>query len=265
MHVSVLAIIIMVISAVVSIGLPVVLFIVFRKKYNAGILPMITGIAGFVVFALLLESFVHTMVIDRFALREKPLIFVIYAVFMAGIFEETARFIFFNLLKKKYTGIGTGLAYGIGHGGIESVVLAGLSMINAIIVSIIINSGNIETITAGLQGAALEQTNAQIASLLATPPHLFLIGGIERLFALCMQLSLSVIVFYSVYGKNRLWLYPCAVALHAMADVPAVLMQVGVITNVYIVELLVFAISVILILIAKYIHGKCGGNDAAGK
>ncbi|MDR0538038.1 MAG: YhfC family intramembrane metalloprotease [Tannerellaceae bacterium] len=59
---------------------------------------------------------------------------------MAGLFEETARFISFKILKKKYNGIGTGLAYGIGHGGIEAVLLAGLSMIVSIVFCIMINT-----------------------------------------------------------------------------------------------------------------------------
>jgi uncharacterized membrane protein YhfC len=258
MQISVLSIVFMVLSAAISIGLPVVLFIVFHKKYNAGILPMITGVAGFVIFVLVLERSVHSMVLGRFALQEKPLIYIPYAIFMAGIFEETARFISFNILKKKYAGIGTGLAYGVGHGGIESIALAGLPMISTTIFSIIINSGNIEAITGSFQGETLEQINTQITSLLATSPHLFLFSGIERLFAMCMHVSLSIIVFYSVYGENKLWLYPLAVVLHALADLPAAAMQTGIITNVYVVELAALGGAVLLPLIARYIHGKSG-------
>jgi uncharacterized membrane protein YhfC len=130
MQVSVFSIICMAISAVISIGFPIVLFIIFYKKYNAKIIPMIMGIAGFILFALILERSIHSIVFEKFTLREKPLIYIIYGIFMAGIFEETARFISFKILKKKYTGVGTGLAYGLGHGGMEVILLVGLSMIN---------------------------------------------------------------------------------------------------------------------------------------
>jgi uncharacterized membrane protein YhfC len=192
----------MVISAVISIGLPVVLAIIFRKKYNAKIIPMIMGIAGFILFALIFERFIHTIVFGKFALREKPLIYIVYGIFMAGIFEETARFLSFKVIKKKYDGIGTGLAYGVGHGGIESILLAGLPVVNTIIFSIMLNSGSIESIAAQLQGDALEQINAQMTAILTTSPYLFLIGGIERIFSIGVHLSLSIIVFYSAYRKK---------------------------------------------------------------
>jgi uncharacterized membrane protein YhfC len=175
---------------------------------------------------------------------------------MAGIFEETARFISFKILKKKYNGIETGLAYGIGHGGIEAIVVGGLPMVNTIVVSIMINTGAIETITGALQGAALEQTTAQLTVLLTTPSYSFLAGGIERLFAIGLHMSLSIIVFYSVYGKNKVWLYPLAILLHAVMDIPAAAMQAGVIKNVYVVELFGFISAIIFIVIARYIHKK---------
>jgi uncharacterized membrane protein YhfC len=256
MQVSVFSIIFMAISAIVSIGSPIFLSIILLKKYNAKIIPMIMGIAGFVLFVLILERSIHSIIFGKFALREKPLIYIIYGIFMAGFFEETARFISFKILTKKYNGIVIGLAYGIGHGGIESILLAGLPMINAIVFSIILNSGNIETITGNLQGEALEQINTQMTTLLTTSPYLFLISGIERFFAICIQLSLSVIVFYSVYGKNKLWFYPFAIILHAIVDIPAAAMQVGIIKNAYLVELLVFIGAIILIIIAKQIHEK---------
>jgi uncharacterized membrane protein YhfC len=209
---------------------------------------MIMGIAGFILFALILERSIHSIFFGKFTLREKPLVYIIYGIFMAGIFEETARFISFKILKRKYNSIGTGLAYGIGHGGIEAILLAGLSMIDAIIFSIILNAGDIETITGKLQGETLEQINTQITTILTTSPYLFLVSGIERVFAICIQLSLSIIVFYSVYGKNKLWLYPLSIILHAIIDIPAAAMQVGVIKNMFLVELLVFIGAIISII-----------------
>jgi uncharacterized membrane protein YhfC len=138
MQVSVFSIVFMAISAIISIGLPIFLFVFLHKKYNAKFLPMIIGAVAFIIFALILEQIVHSIVYKNFSLREKPLLFILYAPFMAGIFEETARFISFKILKKKFTGISTGLSYGIGHGGIESVLLAGFSMMAGLVLSILI-------------------------------------------------------------------------------------------------------------------------------
>jgi uncharacterized membrane protein YhfC len=256
MQVSNLSIVFMAVSAIVSIGLPIGLFIIFHKKYKIPVLPMIVGMAAFIIFALILERSIHTVVFDKFTLKEKPFAYVLYGIFMAGIFEETARFISFTILKRKYHGIGTGLSYGIGHGGIEAILLVGIAMINSIVFSFTINTGIVETITEKLQGEALEQTNIVITTLLTTAPYLFLIGGIERIFALCIQISLSVIMFYSVFCKKKAWLFPVAIIIHAIIDLPAVVMQTGVINNVFLVEGIICLSSILVILCAKYIHEK---------
>jgi uncharacterized membrane protein YhfC len=254
MQVSTFSIIFMVISAIISIGLPIILFVIFHKKYNAKTLPMILGIIAFILFALVLEQSIHSIVLNNFHLSDKPFVYIVYGIFMAGIFEETARLISFNILKKKYNGIGTGLAYGVGHGGIESILIVGLSMINNIVFCILLNTGGAEAIISKLQGDALVQLNTQINTLLNTAPYMFLIGGIERIFAIVIQISLSLIVYYSVYGKNKIWLFPLAIILHAIIDIPAVAMQAGLIKSMLLVEGLVFLGAIIVTLFAIKIH-----------
>jgi len=263
MSVPVLSIVFMAVSAILAIGVPVCLFVVFRKKFGLKVVPMLAGIAGFVIFALVLEALVHRIVIGRFISPSTPALYVIYAVFMAGLFEETARFIAFNLLRKKYEGIGTALSYGIGHGGIEAILLAGLAMISSIATSIIINTGNIESITGSLKGDALAAANIQLQALFVTAPYIFLISGFERVFTIAVHISLSVVVFYSVFGKNKLWLYPLAILLHAIVDVPAVIFQIGGIKSIFLVEGIVCLFAVCLVFFAKYLHGKLSAPPIA--
>jgi uncharacterized membrane protein YhfC len=252
----------MTISAVVSIGAPVFLFLYFRKKYGSKFLPMILGIAGFTIFALVLESSIHNIILGRFIIKdESPFLYVIYGIFMAGIFEESARFISFNILKKKYGGLGTALSYGIGHGGIEAILLAGLAMISTIISSLLINSGNIEAITGNLQGDALTTAIIQIEVLRNTAPFMFLVSGIERLFAIVIQLSLSVVVFYSVYSAKKVWLFPLAILIHAVIDIPAAAMQAGLLKSIVLAEVLVFVCAVGAAVFAKFLHDKLKATE----
>jgi uncharacterized membrane protein YhfC len=247
----------MALSAVLSIGLPVCLFIVFRWKYRAPFIPLLAGVAGFTLFALTLERGVHSIVLQS-ALAQNRVFYVVYAVLMAGIFEESARFIAYHLLKKKFSGItvSTALAYGVGHGGIEAILLSGLMMISNIVTSVMINSGGIETVLAGLDSATLEQAIVQLSSLAAIAPSQFLIGGIERVFALGVQIALSVVVFHAVFGtKRRQWLYPLAITIHALIDIPAVLYQVQVL-NLVTTEVLTGLFCVALIVATLAIHRK---------
>jgi uncharacterized membrane protein YhfC len=246
----------MAISAIISIGLPIGFFIFIYKKYNAKFIPMIIGAVAFIIFALVLERSIHLIVFKIFPLREKPLIYILYGVFMAGIFEETARLISFKILKKKYAGIETGLSYGIGHGGMEAILVAGISMIVAIVFSVLINTGSTEAITGKLQGEALTQINAQINTIITTAPYIFLLSGIERVFAIIIQISLSVIMFYSVFCKKKIWLYPLAITLHAITGISAAAMQVNVLKNILFVELTVVPCTIMTAIIAFIVHKK---------
>jgi uncharacterized membrane protein YhfC len=253
----------MAVSAVISIGLPAALFIFIYKKYNAKFLPMITGVAAFVIFALVLEQAVHAVVLGKTAIRQNTPVYILYGIFMAGIFEETARFISFKILKRKYYGIETGLAYGIGHGGIEAILLAGVTMIGNIIFSVTINSGNAEMLTSKLTGDALANTNYAINALVTTAPYVFLFSGIERMMAITVQITLSILVFYSVY-KEKLWLFPLAIVLHAIVDISAMLMQTGIIKSILLVEGTVFVCAVLLVIFTLYLHKrfKNDGNSS---
>ena len=86
MQVSIVSIILMAISAIISIGLPIFLFIIFYIKYNAKVIPLIFGIVGFILFALVLERSIHLFIIPKFQLKEKPFIYILYGILMAGIF-----------------------------------------------------------------------------------------------------------------------------------------------------------------------------------
>jgi uncharacterized membrane protein YhfC len=254
MQVSILSLVFMTVSAIISIGLPIFLFILFYEKYNAKFIPMIVGAGAFILFALILESFIHSIVLRAFKLQNIP--FVIYGALMAGIFEESARFISYKLLMKKYNGMGTGLSYGVGHGGIESIILVGIAMISNLVFCIILNTGNVEIVTKNVQGEALTRLNAQISVLLMTKPYMFLVGGIERIFALGIQISLAIIVYYSVYCKDKLYLYPLAIIIHAVIDIPAMLLQTGIIKHMVIVEILAGISAILLIVLAKNIYEK---------
>jgi len=261
MTVPALSIAFMAVSALIAIGVPIGLFIFLHNKYGSKIIPALVGAAAFIIFALILESLMHKAVLHpdasgNIALKSQPLLFMLYAGFAAGLFEETARFLSFHLLKKRYNKIDTGLAYGVGHGGAESIILAGLGMISSLVLSFSINSGAAAAMQSKAQGAALTALNAQIDSLTSTASYMFLFAGGERILSIAVQIALSVIVFYAVMAKGKWWLYPLAIVLHAVTDFSAALFQAGVIKSVFAVEGFVAVCAVLLVILAVFIHRK---------
>jgi uncharacterized membrane protein YhfC len=246
----------MAISVILSVGVPVSMMVFTRKK-SAKMLPVILGAAAFVVFVLGLENIIHIAVFNNFNIREKPAIYIIYSVLMAGLFEETARLIVYNILKKKnYRGLLTAVSYGIGHGGIEAVIIGGVLLISSIIFSVMINTGGIKAITGIMEGENLAAMTAQLNVLVFTAPHLFLVSGIERVFAVFIQMGLSIVMFYAVFAKGKMWLYPAAIGIHALIDVTAAAMQAGLYSSYLLAETLVFISAFLCLLFAMFIHKK---------
>lgn len=266
--VPVLSMVFMVVSLVIAVGLPVALLILARKRYGSGILPAVIGAAAFILFAMVLEQILHMLVLrpdaqGGIALMRQPILYMLYGGFAAGIFEETARFLVFRVFKKKTAGVRNALSYGIGHGGIEAILIVGLSMISNLMLAAIINAGMADTLTVGATAEVAAQTQASIAQLVATPPYMFLLAGAERVMAIAIHIGLSVIVYYAATKKGKLWLYPLAIVLHAVIDFPAALMQAGVLTNVFAVEGLMLAGTVAVVCVAWQVYRRGGERLAA--
>ena len=213
---------------------------------------MCIGIGVFIVFALGLQQILHFFVLRPNPdgtinlITRDPAIYVLYAILAAGIFEETGRFIAFNIIKKRYEGTGAGLSYGIGHGGIEALLLAGLPMVGLITMSLVVNSGN--AIMLGGDPAVF----AQISVLINSESTLFLASGVERIIAISVHISLSMLVWCAVKVKSKLWLYPAAIVLHAIFNIAPAMYQTGMITNVWLTEVIIFVMAIPIAAVAYY-------------
>lgn len=133
------------ITAVVSIFLPIVLLIMWRKKMKVRIAPFFVGALIFIVFALVLENISHSIFIikdsglSRFV-NGNTWAYVLYGALAAGIFEETGRFVAFKFFMKNNDDKESAVTYGIGHGGIESILVVGFSMLSSIFLISTLNS-----------------------------------------------------------------------------------------------------------------------------
>ena len=111
--------------------------------------------------------------------------------------------------------------YGAGHGGIEAVLLAGTAMASNLILSLAWNSGGPAGVEA-LTGPLTEAEISSLAALATTPAAMYLWSGFERLGAVVLHVSLSVLVYVSVHRRGAWCWFPVAVGLHALVDAVAV-------------------------------------------
>ncbi len=223
------SIISLVVMAVLGIAVPVAAALVWRFGANKGTLKAtFIGAGMFFLFAMVLERLLHMLVIPL--VIYEPVMYVIYGALAAGIFEETARCLSFRFLMKKSRSAENAVSYGLGHGGCEMLLLMGLTAVNALALIAVVNSAD-----SGLAGIPSDISDAidynliisQLSGYAKLTMSGALVGIFERIVAMVLHVSLSVLVMESVMIKGRAWLYPAAIIIHALMDVPAVLYQCG--------------------------------------
>ena len=254
----------MIVNALLGIAIPVVLCWWAVKKHKANLSTILIGAAVFVVFALVLESLVHQIVLKGergAAIQGNILYYALYGGLMAGLFEETGRFVAMKfLLKKQPTAPKAGVSYGLGHGGAEMMLLFGLSMISTFTMAVMMNMGMTDTLTAGVPAEAQEQVAAQLDQIKDARAGLYLTGLWERFSALILQVSLSILVWAAARrGGKWLWLFPAAILLHALVDGVAVILAKH--TGTVTVELILLAMAIAYAGLAWLVARKAFPKD----
>ena len=249
-----LSIVFMIITCAISFGVPIALFLYLRLVKKADIYPFFAGCTVMLLFAFILESGAHSLVLSSpagSAIKGNIWLYAIYGGFMAGLFEETGRYLAFSFALKKYRAKNVNaLMYGAGHGGFEAMVIVGLTMINNIVWSFMINSGRIAELTGSLTGDQLAQAQQSIGLLISTPSYQFLLGGVERLFAILLHISLSVLMWFAVKWEGKLYLYPLAILFHFAVDAAAALLS-GLGVNVVVIEAVVAVLTTAVAFFAR--------------
>lgn len=237
-----------------------------KKKLNASLKPFFVGCAVFIIFAMILESIMHNIVLRSSVgetIQNNIWLYALYGGFAAGVFEETGRFLAFKTVVKKSEKKLDSVVYGMGHGGVEALLIVGLSFIGSIVISVLINSGMSDMLYQGVtEQAAIESVDAQIKSLTVTAPYMYLASILERVIAITYHISASVLV-YAAARRGKIWLYPVMILIHALYDGAAVVIaSTGI--NTFIVEGILAVMTVLIVLFAvKVYKGMKDGETQA--
>jgi uncharacterized membrane protein YhfC len=180
------------------------------------------GLSLFGAATFLLSQLAH-LPFNRWVLGRQPawaddlLLLAAFAGLSAGVFEEVARYLAVRFWARETRTWGDGMMFGLGHGGIESVILGALAALNGYVIM------NAEGALARslLPPEQIPVLTATLADLLAQPPAFLLMGAGERLLALTMHLAMTLLVVRAVVNRNRNWLL-AAVTAHALFDAVAV-------------------------------------------
>lgn len=252
-EISTLSILFIVLDMVVGIAIPIVALLILKRKKKCQIKPFLFGMLGMFLFAMVLEQLVHLGVGKAVPIlldRNHYWISGLYGGLMAGLFEETARFLIMTVfLKKCYENDANAFMYGVGHGGFEMAVILVLGMINNLVLAVMIKTGNVETLLNGLPEETLFTMQQGLQLLCDTNPFMFLVAVWERISAFTAQIALSYIVWQGVKNKKLLWFFPLAIVLHMVLDTISVVLN-GMGMPVVLIEVFVSVMALCIVAVA---------------
>lgn len=155
-----------------------------RKK----LLLFLAGLASFGVSQLVLRIPLLKLFYDTetylYASLVVPMVMAWVIAFTAGLFEETGRLVFLQFFRKSRLSLSDAVIFGLGHGLMETGWLL------TAMVQYIMSNGFSQNMVLGL---------------------------LERVFALILQVSLAILVVMAVNGHRIRW-YLLALLLHTLVD-----------------------------------------------
>ena len=217
------------VAILLSVGGPVAIYFICRRRMTLSWRNVLVGAGVFILFALVLEQGMHYVVLKAdpdtaVLMHANPWLYVAYAVAAAALFEEIGRYLGMAFLARPTGEPGTAVAYGLGHGGIEALLVGALGQVQLLMMATMLNRGVFDA----AMGSSLDPAAAHsLKHLLATMTFLDPVyGGVERCIALLMQIAFSLLVWRAVAERKLVFLF-AAIGLHALFDLPAGMFQAG--------------------------------------
>jgi uncharacterized membrane protein YhfC len=232
-------------NGVMMIALPIILGIYLSRRYRVGWRLWWIGAGTFVLSQIghIPFNVALTLLFNRGFLPSPPpeyqLLFnSIVLGLSAGLWEEIFRYGAFRWWAKDARSWSKALMMGNGHGGIEAILLGTLVFINYIVML----AAQGMDLSAYIPANQLPMFEEQVATYWSIPWYTSLLGAMERVSTLTMQISLSVIVLQVFLRRNLVWLL-IAIGWHALVDALSVYLAST--QSVYLVEAVTWGLALI--------------------
>ena len=212
-------------------------------------LPILTGLSqlsGFAAFA-----------------QTHPALYGFGLAFTAGLFELAGRYAVARCLKNLTCR--RALAAGLGHGGIEAILITGLAYLSNVVFLVMLQTGSFDA--ALTQTGDASQLLAARDALVNTHWALFLLAGYERLLAMTCHVAMSMMVCYGVHTNRVLpWTLAC-LGMHTCMDfIASISLFIGkglsLATAYTMIYILLTAFAVLAVVILKNIRAHWATENA---
>ena len=221
----------------------------FKKTKQISLLVFLLGGVGFYLSSQIFENLLHRLVLHPQAdgtialMKNAPLLYVLYGITTAAVFEETARYLIFHYLqKKRLLTVNDSLAYGLGHGGIEAFFIGIAGLLNLFFLVQLVSHADSKLLTQLPQATISYVQQLQIGSV-------YLLA-FERILALAIQVFLTFWVWVAVKERTAKY-FLAALLFHALINLAPALVQVGWLAQPILVEVMIFVEFLALVYLTK--------------
>lgn len=232
---------------------PIGIFIYYRKKSNLMTGVVVAGGLSFYLTQMIIRIPLLQLVVPKLGFYQWLISkdhYLLLALFLGGtaaLFETSGRLLTLKLLLKNRLSATTGIVHGLGHGGIEAILLVGINYLIYGLYSFLWLRGNETPLAFILPGEAGDMLKNILST---TSSQLFLIAGLERILTLIFHMAMSLLITIGLM-KGKSLLYTCLVLfLHTTVDGGIVILS-HFTKNPYILEgwVVIFAALSLLIII----------------
>ena len=242
---SVGPILIRIFAAVVAIILPFPVAQYFHQNHGSPWSLFRWGCLTFIISQVLHLPFnaiiLRTVGLKGTELPHSVMELVYLSIFLglsAGLFEECTRYLAYRyrLTSPADRTFRSALMFGLGHGGVESILLVGLGGMAQLIAMSYLQHGDLES--KGIPADQVKLLQAQIDAYWSIPWYGVLVGDLERVFAITAHIAMTILVLQAFRHPRGgiLWLL-AAISWHAGLDFTAVFLTVK--YNPFIAEIVI--------------------------
>lgn len=201
---------------------PVVILMIWRLRSRRNLMPALWGALIFVFFVKLLENIPNALFVGyenpiSQVVRANPILYAVYQGILAAAFEETGRFLAFRyfITAEKFDNRQTAITYGIGHGGLECMLILGWTNLQYYMTAVLLNSDEARK---EMSPGMAEKLGEQFSDMTTIS---LVLDGISQLIFFVLQIALSIIVYQAVRNRGvRRYLILYAMWFHFLAYLP---------------------------------------------
>ncbi len=264
---STLAIISMIFNIVVGIGLPILLVILIKKKYDMRIGTLFIGACAYIAANMFLQGIFDTVIsmippVAQF-LVDNPIPRVIIMSICHGAIQIGGYFLMIKMFMKDFRRKENSLMFGVGIRIIDSImgygINAGAMMLT---LAMSINKQGLGVYDDGTaEGVAAK---ASVIELMEMPIIEFIGMSIICICLMFIAIALSVLIFQVAKRENKIYLLPTAIAIAVLNCLLPEMYSAGIIPSIGKFIVLLALLAIISCVIAYFVY-KNDTDDVRGK